>query len=161
MIIGGDIKSIKIFKENIQAHFKMEDLGEIRYALGIEVSRDRKLKTISLYQELYVNKILAEFGMMDCKSVATPMIQRTHLVPSNKEESSTNFEYRKAVGLLNYLTSCSRPDLAYVTSSLSQFLEKPLRYHVAAFNQALHYLQGTKSYELTLGGNVLTEIQGY
>ncbi|MBW0550708.1 hypothetical protein O181_090423 [Austropuccinia psidii MF-1] len=139
----------------------MEDLGEIQYALGIKVSRDRKLKTISLSQELYVNKILAEFGMMDCKSVAIPIIQGTHLVPSNKEDLSTDFEYCKAVGLFNYLTSCTRSDLAYVTSALSQFLEKPLRDHVAAFKQLLRYLKGTKSYELTLGGNVPTEIQGY
>ncbi|MBW0521595.1 hypothetical protein O181_061310 [Austropuccinia psidii MF-1] len=135
MIIGGDIKSIKIFKENIQAHFKMEDLGEIRYALGTKVSWDRKLKTISLSQELYVNKILGEFGMMDCKSVATPMIQGTHLAPSNKEDLSTNFEYCKAVGLLNYLTSCTRMDLAYISSALSQLLEKPSRDHVAVFKQ--------------------------
>ncbi|MBW0497754.1 hypothetical protein O181_037469 [Austropuccinia psidii MF-1] len=160
MIIGGDIKSIKIFKENIQAHFKMEDLGEIQYALGIKASWDRKLKTISLSQELYVHKILAKFGMMECKSVATPMIQGTHLVSSKEEDLSTDFEYCKAVGLLNYLTSCTRPDLAYVTSALSQFLEKPLRDHVAAFKEVLCYLQGTKSCELTLGGNVPTEIQG-
>ncbi|MBW0549678.1 hypothetical protein O181_089393 [Austropuccinia psidii MF-1] len=139
----------------------MEDLGEIRYALGIKVSRDRKLKTISLSQELYVDKILAEFGMLDCKSVVTPMIKGIHLVPSNKEDLSTDFEYRKAVGLLNYLTSCTRPDLANVTSALSQFLEKPSRDHVAAFKRVLRYLQGTKSYELTLGGNVPNEIQGY
>ncbi|MBW0560421.1 hypothetical protein O181_100136 [Austropuccinia psidii MF-1] len=98
---------------------------------------------------------------MDCKSVATPMIQGTHLVPSNKEDLSTDFEYCKAVGLLNYLASCTRTDLSYLTSSLSQFLEKPLRDHVAAFKQVLCYLQGTKSYELTLGSNVPTEIQGY
>ncbi|MBW0545458.1 hypothetical protein O181_085173 [Austropuccinia psidii MF-1] len=139
----------------------MEDLGEIWYALGIKVSQDRKLKTISLSQELYVNKIITKFRKMDCKSVATPMIPGTHLVPSKEEDLSINFKYHKAVGSLNYLTLCTRPDLAYETSSLSQFLENPLRDHVAAFKRVLRYLQGTKSDELMLGGALPIEIKGY
>ncbi|MBW0477556.1 hypothetical protein O181_017271 [Austropuccinia psidii MF-1] len=120
MIIGGDIRSVKRFKASIQQHFKMEDLGEIQYALGIKVSQDRNLKLISLSQEFYINKILTESGMMDCK-----------------------------------------PDLAYVASSLSQFLEKPSKDHVASFKWVLRYLQGSKSDGLTLGGNLTIEIQGY
>ncbi|MBW0476117.1 hypothetical protein O181_015832 [Austropuccinia psidii MF-1] len=122
----------------------------------------RKLKTISLSQELYINKILTEFGMMDCKSVTTPMIPGTRLVPSKEEDLSIDFEYRKAVGLLNYLTLCTRPYLAYVTFAFSQFLEKPSKDHVAAFKRVLRYLQGTKSDKLTLGGDGSPiEFKGY
>ncbi|MBW0463705.1 hypothetical protein O181_003420, partial [Austropuccinia psidii MF-1] len=58
-----------------------------------------------------------------------------------------------AVGLLNYLVTCTRPDLEYSTSSLSQFLDCPSDDHVAAFKRILRYLQGTKGFSLVLGGN--------
>ncbi|MBW0464265.1 hypothetical protein O181_003980 [Austropuccinia psidii MF-1] len=44
------------------------------------------------------------------------------------------------------------PYLAFVTSALSQFLEKLTDEHVSAFKRVLQYLQGTKDYCLVLGG---------
>lgn len=51
------------------------------------------------------------------------MIPNTHLVPATPEEKE-EFEqsgenYRRAVGLLNYLVLCTRPDLALVASQLA------------------------------------------
>ncbi|MBW0577053.1 hypothetical protein O181_116768 [Austropuccinia psidii MF-1] len=51
----------------------MEDLGEIVYVLGIKVTRNRVDRTIYLSQELYIHKILDEFGMLNCKPVSTPI----------------------------------------------------------------------------------------
>ncbi|MBW0547983.1 hypothetical protein O181_087698 [Austropuccinia psidii MF-1] len=131
----------------------MEDLGEIVYVLGIKVTRNQEDRTIYLSQELYVHKILDEFGMLNCKPVSTPMNPGCRLSPSNQRNSNNSFEYQKAVGLLNYLVTCTRPDLAYLTSSLSQFLDCPSDDHVAAFKRRLRYLQGTKGFLLVLGGN--------
>ncbi|MBW0500336.1 hypothetical protein O181_040051 [Austropuccinia psidii MF-1] len=100
--------------------------------------------------------------MENCKPVTTQMDPGAKLVLSNESNQDLTFSYQKAVGLLNYLTSCSRPDLAYATSILSQFLDKPLDCHVSAFRRILRYLQGTKNYELTLGGTVKnSEIIGF
>ncbi|MBW0462244.1 hypothetical protein O181_001959 [Austropuccinia psidii MF-1] len=63
--------------------------------------------------------------MSNCKSVSTPMIPNSRLIPMKENEKSPEFDYRQAIGLLNYLVSCTRPDLAFVTAALSQFLEKP------------------------------------
>ncbi|MBW0468576.1 hypothetical protein O181_008291 [Austropuccinia psidii MF-1] len=53
-------------------------------------------------------------------------------------------------------------NLAYATSVLSQFLDKPSSCHVSAFKRILQYLQGTKNYELTLGGTIKNpKIIGY
>ncbi|MBW0495119.1 hypothetical protein O181_034834 [Austropuccinia psidii MF-1] len=89
------------------------------------------------------------------------MVSHYRLKPINDNEGSPNLDYRKAIGVLNYLVSCSRPDLAYFTSALSQFLEKPSEDHVIAFKKILQYLQGTKSKRLVLGGDKPVEyVQG-
>ncbi|MBW0482594.1 hypothetical protein O181_022309 [Austropuccinia psidii MF-1] len=162
MVIGGDSALVLKFKKEIQKYFKMEDLGEIVYVLGIKIMRTQKDRTIYLSQDLYIHKILEEFGMLNCKAVSTPMNPRCRLSPSNLSSSNDSFEYRKAVGLLNYLFTCTRPDLAYSTSSLSQFLDSPSNDHVAAFKRILRYLQGTKDFSLILGGsNPSSTISGF
>lgn len=45
----------------------MKDLGQLRYFLGIEVSRSRK--EIYLSQRKYVLDLLTKTGMLDCKPV--------------------------------------------------------------------------------------------
>lgn len=100
--------------------------------------------------------MLIEYGMEECHTVTTPMIPNSHLVPATAEElaefTSSGEDYRRAVGLLNYLVQCTRPDLALVASQLSQFLDKPGTAHWAAFKRVLRYLRLTTSLGLTLGG---------
>jgi hypothetical protein len=50
----------------------MKDLGLMHYYLGLEVWQKRG--EIFLGKGKYVVKILQKFGMMDCKSMATPMV---------------------------------------------------------------------------------------
>ncbi|MBW0485534.1 hypothetical protein O181_025249 [Austropuccinia psidii MF-1] len=73
MVIGGDSALVLKFKQEIQKYFKMEDLDEIVYVLGIKIMRNQEDRIIYLSQELYVHKILDEFGMLNCKPVSTPM----------------------------------------------------------------------------------------
>jgi hypothetical protein len=49
----------------------MKDLGLMHYYLGLEVWQKRG--EVFLGQGKYAIKILQKFGMMDCKSMDTPM----------------------------------------------------------------------------------------
>lgn len=84
------------------------------------------------------------------------MIPNTHLVPATEQElqdlAATGENYRRAVGLLNYLFLCTRLDLALVASQLAQFLDKPGTPHWAAFKRVLRYLKQTQHVGLQLGG---------
>ncbi|MBW0561777.1 hypothetical protein O181_101492 [Austropuccinia psidii MF-1] len=93
MVIGDDSSLVLNFKQEIQRYFKMEDLDEIVHVLGIEITGHREDRTIYLSQELYVHKILDEFGMLDCKPVSTPMNPGCGLSPSVQNNSSDSFEY--------------------------------------------------------------------
>ncbi|MBW0540617.1 hypothetical protein O181_080332 [Austropuccinia psidii MF-1] len=69
------------------------------------------------------------------------------------------FNYWQAIGLLQYLVQCTRPDLAFLVSFLSQFLETPRSSHFKAVEHVLKYLIGTKSFTLKLGLNLLKHQQ--
>lgn len=94
--------------------------------------------------------------MSDCRPCSTPMIPNSHLVPASESElaefKETGENYRRAVGLLNYLVLGTRPDLAFVASQLAQFLDKPGGEHWAAFKRVLRYLKHSSNRGLQLGG---------
>lgn len=152
-IMGQDTQR---FKTLINQRFEMEDLGECTFFLGMTLKRDRPNRTISLYQDKYIEAMLVETGIDDCWSTSTPMIPNTHLVPATETEltefAASGENYRRAVGLLNYLVLCTRPDLALVASQLAQFLDKPGTLHWAAFKRVLRYLKHTQHVGLKLGG---------
>ncbi|KAG3114854.1 hypothetical protein PI124_g12018 [Phytophthora idaei] len=62
------------------------------------------------------------------------------------EESGTEFPYRQAIGMLMYLATGARPDLAYVVGQLSRFVAKPSTKHVGTLKRVLRYLVGTTNY---------------
>ena len=51
--------------------------------------------------------------------------------------------YREIVGSLIYLMTCSRPDLCYVVTVLSQFMSSPRVAHLNLAKYVLRYLRGT------------------
>ncbi|MBW0493307.1 hypothetical protein O181_033022 [Austropuccinia psidii MF-1] len=64
------------------------------------------------------------------------------------------FNYWRAIGLLQYLVQCTRPDLAFLVSFLSQFLEAPRSSHFKAVEHVFKYLIGRRSCTLQLGLNL-------
>lgn len=95
--------------------------------------------------------------MEECRPTSTPMIPNSHLLPATEDEiaefKATGENYRRAVGLLNYLVLCTRPDLAFVASQLAQFLDKPGPQHWASFKRLLRYMKHTAHLGLKLGGS--------
>jgi hypothetical protein len=59
-------------KKELASEFDMKDLGLMHYYLGLEVWQ--KCGEVFLGQGKYVVKIFQKFGMMDCKSMATPKV---------------------------------------------------------------------------------------
>jgi len=106
----------------------MKDLGEAKKILGMEITRDRSTGRLWLSQENYILKMLERFNMAEARSVTTPLT--SHFKLSSKQYSQSTVEeeeisrvlYASAVGLLMYAMVCTRPDLAYAVSTVSQFM---------------------------------------
>lgn len=112
--------------------------------------RDRNKHFIKLDQSDYIKRLLIRFGMENCKPVSTPMITDCKLEKANSECLDDNtYKYRELLGSLMYLSVCTRPDIAFACSQLSQFSHAFDKTHWQAAKRVLRYLSGTLNYHLT------------
>ena len=79
IMLGRDLDSINKAKMELQNEFEMKDLGELKYFLGMQVTRDRKSRRMHLSQEGYINETLNRFGMQNSKPASTPIATGTIL----------------------------------------------------------------------------------
>jgi hypothetical protein len=135
--------------QRLEKKFKLKRLGSMKRFLGLEISRDREKRTIHIKQSSYAAKVLERFGMNDSKPTQTPM-DRVQLCPGDDEFDVSL--YQQAIGSVIYLTTMSRPDLAYAVGTLAMFCASPSEVHWNAFKRLCRYIQGTKDYALVLGG---------
>jgi len=130
---------------------------QIHSLLGIEVTCDRAVHTISLSQSAYVDSILSWFSLTDAKSYPTPMVPSTFYSKRDSPSSPSDIArmckvpYREAIGSLMYAAVATRPDIAFAVSTLSRFLENPGEAHWQAVKRVFRYLAGTRNHALTYG----------
>ncbi|TFY71470.1 hypothetical protein EVG20_g1549 [Dentipellis fragilis] len=147
--------AIQKVKDDLRAHFKFRDLGPTSWLLGVEITRDRSTRTLSLSQRQYTLDLLERFGMSQCDTVATPLNPGTRLTsamsPKTQEESAEMHDkpYRAAVGALQYLATATRCDIAHSVGVLARFGHNPGIEHWKALKHLLRYLKGTLDYKLT------------
>ncbi|MBW0483613.1 hypothetical protein O181_023328 [Austropuccinia psidii MF-1] len=154
LLFGGSW--VSDFKIKIQEHFNIEDLSIIEYSLGIRINQ--KGEYTGLIQDKMISKILTEFQIENCRGNSSPLPSNYQELknPDLDETPNIPFNYRRVIGLLQYLVQCTQPDLAFSISFLSQFLEHPKDRHYQAVLHVLKYLSYTKTLELKLGIQSLT-----
>ncbi|KAJ0523146.1 putative RNA-directed DNA polymerase [Helianthus annuus] len=141
IVTGNSVAEIERVKALLSDHFKIKDLGVLKYFLGLEVVYDKS--GLCLNQRKYCLELLAEFGYLGCKPAGTP-IELSHIVNKKsieeKEELVNITNYQKLIGKLIYL-SLTRPDISYAVQYLSQFMHKPLSVHLKIALRLLRYLK--------------------
>jgi hypothetical protein len=140
LLASNNIEAVHSLKASLHSEFKLKDLGNLKYFLGLEVARSNK--GISLCQRKYSLDILSDSGMLGCKLVSTPMEQNLKLSQSDGGLLDDALLYRRLVGRLLYLT-VTRPDISCNVQKLSQFMAKPSSTHLAAAYRVLKYIKGT------------------
>ncbi|KAG5869386.1 hypothetical protein JTB14_001250 [Gonioctena quinquepunctata] len=86
-------------------------------------SQNRSHGQLILSQSEYTKNLLKSFGMSEFKPILTPMCLNTKLVKPTEEDvlSDDKYQFRRLIGSLMYLNVCTRPDIAFACSQLSQF----------------------------------------
>jgi len=156
--LTGDEVLISESKRELSAEFEMKDLGALHYFLGLEVWQEAD--EIFLGQGKYTVEILQRFGMMDCKSMPTPMVTNLKLLNETSSDRVDSTIYRQMIGSLMYLTN-TRPDICFAVNTLSQFMVEPRRVHWIAAKHILRYLKGTVEYGLKYRSDHEVNLEGY
>ncbi|CAI5964265.1 unnamed protein product [Closterium sp. NIES-64] len=159
-----DTAGLAYMKSELLKRHTCTDLGELRSYLGLQITRDRARRTITLTQSHMVQQVLQRFGFTYSSPQATPLSTRHSLsaLPSDESVESSG-PYPELVGCLMYLMTCTRPDLAYPLSILARYVA-PGRHrpeHMAAAKRVLRYLCSTSGMGLVLGGRSPVVITGH
>ncbi|CAI7859101.1 unnamed protein product [Closterium sp. NIES-54] len=159
-----DTAGLAHVKSELQKRHTCTDLGELRSYLGLQITRDRAQRTITLTQSHMVQQVLKRFGFTYSSPQATPLRTRHSLsaLPSDESVESSG-PYPELVGCLMYLMTCTRPDLAYPLCILACYVA-PGRHrpeHMAAAKRVLRYLCSTSGMGLVLGGRSPVVLTGH
>lgn len=159
LIAGNNEALISTIKLHLASHFKLKNLGDLKYFLGIKASRSTV--GIHLSQQKYASNIILDAGLADSKPSLIPMEQHHSLL---SDTSSPHIfdpsQYRRLVGRLIYLT-ITRPDLSYPVHILAQFLAAHKVCHFNVALKVIKYIKGTVSQGLFMSASSSMQVTAY
>lgn len=162
--IGVAYLSPKILNETrqmLQSKYKITEVEEEpRWILGMNLQNDVASGTLTLSQWSYVDRLLEQYQMTDCKPKRTPFPSKTKLqrhegVPVKQPE------YRALIGTFLFLAGCTRPDIASAVSQLSRHVGNPSEEHWGCAKHLLRYLNGTRTLGLVYRKNETIDVDVY
>jgi len=103
IIPGDDSEEMMKLEQNLAAEFEMKNLGDLKYFLGVEVARSSK--GIFLSQRKYVLDLLKEIGMLGCKHVDTPIVEKHYLGIYPNQEPVDRGRYQRLMGEVDLFVS--------------------------------------------------------
>ena len=149
--------SIAAIKKCLHSQFRLKDLGDLKYFLGIEVSSSKN--GIFISQRKYALEIIKDAGLLGATPIDTPMERSLKL--SDKSDLLKNLgHYRKLVGRLIYLT-VSRPNITYYVHVLSRFMHQPRKLHMEVALCVVQYLKNAPGQGLFFSSNSDFRLQAY
>ena len=166
VITGNSDQVVTHFKNEIKRVYKITDLGDLHWFLGMEIKRDHATCTISINQSAYIEGMATKFGLTSAKPVYVPMLPGKVLsrdqslsTPAEATEMS-KIPYGNMIGHMLWPVMISRPDAVFTTGILSQFILNPGPAHVKALKRLISYLYTTRNCWLMFGSKNM-EILAY
>jgi reverse transcriptase-like protein len=139
-IASKNLKIISQDKEALKKHYKMTDLGEISWILGMHVMRDHATGWIALSQEKYIMEVLERFGKTNIHPISTPMLANEQLKKLTSPKIDVR-SYQSVIGALIYPMLGMCPDLAFTMAALRQHAANPGGDYQHALNRVFQYLR--------------------
>jgi hypothetical protein len=104
--------------------------------------------------------LLKDSGLLGSKPVTTPLDPVVKLHNDEGKPFENISQYRRLIGKLLYLTNI-RPDIAYATQQLSQFLHKPTVTHYHAACRVIGYIKTSPGRGLLLSRHSDIQLLGF
>ncbi|SPC66271.1 related to retrotransposon protein [Ustilago sp. UG-2017b] len=151
LVTAPRLETVLKVKKQIGQRWKMEDSGEVSHFLGIKISRDRAMHTMTIGQSGYIDQVLAKHLDKRTKPTMVPMqsIPEGTLVASAAQQK----EYPVIVGKLLWVANSTRPNLSLTVGVLARHMCEPSQEHYQAAQRVLRYLESTKEVGLVYRAN--------
>ncbi|SOV06168.1 uncharacterized protein UDID_19421 [Ustilago sp. UG-2017a] len=151
LVIAPQLETVLKVKKQIGQRWKMEDSGEVSHFLGIKISQDRVMCTMTIGQSGYIDQVLVKHLDKRTKPTMVPMqsIPEGTFVTSAVQQK----EYPVIVGKLLWVANSTQPDLSLTVGILTRHMHKPSQEHYQAAQRVLHYLKSTKEVGLVYRAN--------
>jgi Reverse transcriptase (RNA-dependent DNA polymerase) len=145
LFFAKDGSKIDAMIADLQKTFEMTIEGDVSAFLGIQFKRDENNASITLTQYGLIDKVIS---LINVTTRHTPDKTPASPVPLGLDPEGEPFigpwSYASAVGMLMYLASNSRPDIAFAVHQCARFTHNPKKSHGKAVERIVSYLQGTK-----------------
>ena len=129
ILIAETLEEIQYMKYCLSETFKMKDMGELRYCLGVNFELDEN--GIKLSQKQYLSRLLEKYGLSEANTVSTPMDLK--LVKDDKYSKGVGpILYQSMVGSLLHAARATRPDIAHAVGIVLKFNAEPSQAHLTA-----------------------------
>ena len=161
ILAASTLAEATLVKTMLGKRFQMKDFGQVSNFLGIDFDVLDGIAKIT--QTAYAQKILDRFNMSDCHPKSIPCDPSAVKVEFNTQSKVLDDPrlYREMVGSLIYLMICTRPDICYAVSILSQFMANPSVEHLSMAKHVLRYVKGTIDHGLVYHKIQNIDILGY
>ena len=149
ILIAKSLSEIQQMKDSLSKTFKMTDMGQIRYCLGINFELTEQ--GISLCQKQYLIKLLERYKLAEANTVTTPMDPNVKLVKDDSYSKKVDAaQYQSMVGCLLHAARATCPDIAYAVGIVSKFNAAPIQAHLTAVKRIFRYLKGLSQKQTTV-----------
>ncbi len=143
LITGNDQAEIDRMIGELKKAFDIKMLGRLTFALVIQFEWSDE--GVKMTQIAYLDKIAEKFGMLDAKLIGTPMQKGYKPQGVIGESKSGNYPYQEAIGSLIYLTTCTRPDIAFAVNTMARHSQAYTKDHWDAVKMIIRYVKMTRS----------------
>ena len=149
------------FIADLSAAFNVDDRGDLEWALGMRIDRDRSRRALTISSAARIQALGQKYGIDERASRAwdTPASKASEeasmraggeaeadLLPPEEAERT-----RALIGALIYLGSTSRPDVAQATYKCATSMSRPTRLTWTSAVRVLTYLLRTRHLGITYG----------
>ncbi len=151
IFLGNDDLKLQDAIHDIQdVGLNIEDQGHPADYVGVNIKK-AKDGSYEFTQRALTDSIIEDVGLKDAKVRPVPAKVSQWLYTFKDEPPfDLEFNYRSAVGKLNYLVQTRRPDIMYATHQTAKYLSDPRQSHGEAILYLVCYLKKTRDIGLKL-----------
>nr|AAC67200.1 putative retroelement pol polyprotein [Arabidopsis thaliana] len=158
VITGNSSQTLSSLLAALNKEFRMTDMGQLHYFLGIQVQRNQH--GLFMSQQKYAEDLLVASAMENCTPLPTPLPVQLDRVPHQEEPFTDPTYFRSIAGKLQYLT-LTRPDIHFAVNFVCQKMHQPTMSDFHLLKRILRYIKGTITMGISYNQNSPTLLQAY